>query len=407
MTQTPTLLLSCLRNDPPDVKIQNLRSFQETDWQDILQTSTRFRTTPYLYHTLKPLFPSLKVPADIKKQMQAVYYLSAARNMKVYQQILKLVTEFNKHNIDVILLKGTHLAQFVYGNIALRPMSDIDLLVKKADLAKASHILIDQGYSTKTKDLGISEAHLPPFRGKNKITIELHFNIYRWPLTERFAIDDLWKQAHATSLHGINVLTLSPEDLLIHICVHASILHGFEGGIKSFIDISRTVEHYGTALDWQRLLNISNQMKINNCLYLMLALTKKLIGLSVPEHIMVQLKPDNDMIMDSAEELIFANEAPAVMPVTTFISRLFSNEKKVEKIKILLKRSFPQKETMIHDESITRTSLSYYRIYLTRMGFLLKRHSHQIFKALLKDKDTTASIEYENRKNAIRDWLSS
>jgi hypothetical protein len=66
--------------------------------------------------------------------------------MVLYRQLKEILIEFNKNNIPVILLKGAHLAQFVYGNIALRLMSDIDLLVKKEDLGCACAIIIKYGY---------------------------------------------------------------------------------------------------------------------------------------------------------------------------------------------------------------------------------------------------------------------
>jgi hypothetical protein len=397
-------LLSCLRNDLTVKKIKNLKSLQEDDWDKMLQASARFGTTPLLHLSLKPLFSDLNVPAEIKKQLQEIYYLAAVRNTSLYQHLSNLITLFNREEIPVILLKGAHLAEFVYGNLALRPMSDVDLLVRKEDLSRVIRSLMEQGYRASKEDIGASEDHLTPFKKENSLKIDVHFNILRPPFSERFAVADLWARAQVRSLQGIEVRTLCPEDLLFHLCAHAALYHGFSNGIMPFMDISRTIEHYQAELDWDQLLIRCRQWGLSRCLYLMLALTEKLVGLSVPEHILSAIRPDDDGdTIASAEELLFGK----VMPVTPNISRLFSHEKWPDKWRLFVRRAFPREETMFFQEPMTRNSLSYYLMYLSRIRSISKRHGKTVFRALVKDKDTCASMALENKRNAIIDWLKS
>jgi hypothetical protein len=401
---SPDLLLLCLRNDSPDVKIQNLQALQEEDWQNILQESLRYKTTPLLHHTLKPLLPVLNVPADIKKQMQETYYRAAVRNMKVYQQLSRLASEFNKNNIAVILLKGAHLAEFVYGNLALRPMGDIDLLAKKEDLLKVSRLLMDQGYASQIEDVGSSEHHLAPFIKKNRLRIEVHFNIYKPPFSERFVLEDLWTRSQTHLLHGIEMRTLSPEDLLLHLCVHTALVHGFNNGIMPFIDIFRTVEHYKPNLDWNGLVDKSRQMGLNKCLYLMLTLTDKLMGLAVPKNLWLEIKPaDDEDKLRLAEELLSGKSTP----ITPGIAKLFSDEKWSHKLNHLKRRAFPTGESMIYEKPGDGHLLSHHSVYLSRIRSITKRHGKYVFRVLLRDKEITAAVAYENRRNTMREWLMS
>ncbi|MCP4365035.1 MAG: nucleotidyltransferase family protein [Planctomycetes bacterium] len=83
--------------------------------------------------------------------------------------------------MPVILLKGAHLAQVVYSNIALRPMGDIDILVKKNDLPKAKELLLELGY-TPIKEVDIATAcaysqHISPMIKQNAPPVELHWTL--------------------------------------------------------------------------------------------------------------------------------------------------------------------------------------------------------------------------------------
>jgi len=396
------LLLDCLRNDPPDVKIRNLQVLKEKDWHVVLQQAMRYQMAPLLYSTLKNELPELEVPDEIFKQLKNAYYIAASRNMVLYRQLREILVEFNKNNIPVILLKGAHLAQFVYGNIALRLMSDIDLLAKKEDLGRASEVLINLGYKP-SKDIGTSEVHVPPFRDKNKIKLELHFNIYSPPLTERLSVDDIWRRSNIVSLEGIDVSLLCPEDALIYICVHAAIDHGFDNGLKPFIDIKRIIEYYQGKLEWNKLLLIGRILRVSNCLYLMFASAKLFLGVSIPDYALNALRPADKNMINYAEELMFGKSSL----INSHLSRLFGNEKLSVKMHYIIRRVFPRKETMICEGETSGSLFFYVQAYLTRFGYLFQQYGDKVFRALLKDQKIVNAIEHENKKNAVRDWLVS
>ncbi len=97
--------------------------------------------------------------------------------MRLYRELAQVVRACNDAGVPVILLKGAHLAEAVYGNIALRPMVDVDLLVKQADLMRVHDILIGQGYALAEKsDAACSVVrHMPPFTKDGVPRIEIHY----------------------------------------------------------------------------------------------------------------------------------------------------------------------------------------------------------------------------------------
>jgi len=106
---------------------------------------------------------------------------------------------------------------------------------------------------------------------------------------------------------GIEVLTLCPEDLLLHLCVHASFKHAFDNGIMPLFDISTSIEHYEGDLDWEQVLNRGKEWGVSKCVYLSLFLAKRFASASIPEQIMKDLDVYNDSFDAAAraEELIF------------------------------------------------------------------------------------------------------
>lgn len=88
------------------------------------------------------------------------------------------------------------------------------------------------------------------YRSPDKeMVVEMHWNIM--PALERFNIDadDLWARTRHEIIAGQKAHVLSPEDLLLHISLHAC-KEGFFRGLRSLLDISKIIQHYGEGIDW-------------------------------------------------------------------------------------------------------------------------------------------------------------
>ena len=77
----------------------------------------------------------------------------SVKSLKSIQELLKLSKVLNENKIDFIPLKGAQLILFYYRNLSLRPIRDIDILVKKEEISKIIEILFDQGFTLKISNL--------------------------------------------------------------------------------------------------------------------------------------------------------------------------------------------------------------------------------------------------------------
>ncbi|MEN8218321.1 MAG: nucleotidyltransferase family protein [Pseudomonadota bacterium] len=146
-----------------------------TDWESIVQFAVIYSVAPLLYHRIK----SVNIPASFQHKLLKAYLISASRNTRLYSELSKIIKALQ--DTPVIVLKGAHLAQNVYGNIALRPMNDIDILVRKTDLLKAEKNMLEIGYSSpRQNEIQVACAkhhHLPPLIKQGRVPVDIHWTI--------------------------------------------------------------------------------------------------------------------------------------------------------------------------------------------------------------------------------------
>lgn len=78
--------------------------------------------------------------------MGADYRRAAIRALRLQHALIDLKRIWGKAEIPFFALKGAWLAQHIYLHPALRPMRDIDVLVRANQAAHAYAVLLDNGY---------------------------------------------------------------------------------------------------------------------------------------------------------------------------------------------------------------------------------------------------------------------
>jgi hypothetical protein len=76
------------------------------------------------------------MPAEWLARLRMQYMMNAARNMKMTAELLRILDALKEAGIKAMPLKGPVLAQQLYGDVALRQFSDLDILVAREDANK-------------------------------------------------------------------------------------------------------------------------------------------------------------------------------------------------------------------------------------------------------------------------------
>ena len=238
-------LLNCaIRKDKPlDI------TYKKINWNYIISESKEHSIYPLLYPVIKTISHPDAISSDLKEKWKQDTFNTAIYFAKQIIQISKLFKEFNKANIHVIALKGLILRK-LYPRPDLRTMGDADILIHEEDIEKVKTLLIGMDY-IQTKDA--TPAHIA-FIHKYYSPIEVH-----WKLADTRYLNgvshfenEIWKYAVTNEIGTTKVLSLCPEDFLMHLCIHMAV-HMRSGGfgLRQLSDFVLLVENQGSSIDWE------------------------------------------------------------------------------------------------------------------------------------------------------------
>lgn len=114
-------------------------SFSLADWEALNAVARAEGVAPLLYHVLSETGQSDVMPGYLYDKLRSAYHTTAAHNLLINQELVRVLVALSEHRspalgeIPVVVLKGAALASTVYPSIALRPLSDLDLLILQRD----------------------------------------------------------------------------------------------------------------------------------------------------------------------------------------------------------------------------------------------------------------------------------
>ena len=258
------------------------------DWPRFTQLAMFHRVHPLLYHSLTAI-ECEGIPAEVEAWLKQAALVTAARNLHLAHELGRVIRLLNSNDIPAIPFKGPVLAQAAYGNVGLRPCTDLDLLIPAASFSAVERILLADAYTPapKVQDLtGLRKAFYVyrtkqfAFVREPMLGLDVHTAImppgYAYPV----AFDDLLQRAHPLSVASTTLPNIAAEDLVQILCFHG-IKNRCEA-LKYFCDIAELV-HATPELDWTVVLERADQMRGERILYLGLHLADRLLGLPLPD----------------------------------------------------------------------------------------------------------------------------
>ncbi len=213
------------------------------------------RLMPLLYERFRtngvrhPLLPVLK---GLKKH---TWY----NNRLLFHRAGEAIRALQSAGIDVMVLKGAALSIEYYRDFSLRPMDDVDLLVRYSNARAATQVLLRHGWHEQDEwagQHGLASAvrdyyHGKPWTHSSGHVVDLHWNLLRFCLGPE-ADADFWNDSREASFEGLSVRILNPADQLLHICVYGAAWE-HDAPIR-WIPDALAVLRKAPELDWDRLL---------------------------------------------------------------------------------------------------------------------------------------------------------
>jgi len=377
-----------------------------TAWKDAASLAAGHDLAPLLYTRLKNNDVRARVPVDVWEQLRLAYFSSANRNTRLYRGLRAVLVAFGNAGVPAIVLKGAFLAEAVYGDVAVRPMCDVDLMVPRADLPRAQAILLGLGgtseHATDIEWCCRTSAHLPAVVIHGLI-VEIH-----WTLTAPIGpvsvdVAGLWDRARPASIAGVDVLGLSPEDLLLHLCLSASCRNGLIGGLRPFSDIVETIRRYRREMDWTQVAERAHGWGGARYVGLTLRLAQSLFGVEVPGDVFKRLVPDgpDQRILEAARESVLNQTGyDRLIPVSyDHLGAVSAGDR----AKLAWKRVFLSREDMAARYPASRSAKHLWFYYVLRLRDVNRTYwSHALARARLLTRNPGSS-----RQALVANWLNS
>jgi len=290
------LLLCCARTSrSPEVAEQIETLLQEDmDWEYLIRTARRHGITPLVYWHLSAISPKT-VPESAFQELRGYFHANNLYNLLLTGELLKILSLFKAHGILAVPYKGPALAASVYGNLALREFSDLDILLRRRDVLKAKELLASLRYIPRyqlnraQETALLNDQHQYIFmRDDEKCAVELH-----WEITEHFSFsldpERMWRRLEQMTLAGDTVPTLSPEDTLLILCAHGA-KHLWEQ-LEWICDVAELIKAYRD-IRWERVIVQASELGGERMLLLGLFLAHELLEAPLPEKISQRINAD-------------------------------------------------------------------------------------------------------------------
>jgi hypothetical protein len=266
--------------------------------QALARWCVRCGLAPLAYRRCAGIFPALA------ESLAESYFRSAGDNILRFHELSQILNRFRAAGIPVVALKGAALAEMAYGGIALRPMGDVDLWLRDADMPAAVAIMRELGFREHTK------ADRPPalqslaggevqFYGRYGL-VELHRSPFAgWWLHWTAAVDDesIWARTEPLVLDGGRspgeegwARQLAAEDMMIQVAVHMAVNHQFGMvAVRGLMDAALTAR--ARPLDWGTIARLARRWRVATAVWAALDLAQQLIGLAGVEEALSPLRP--------------------------------------------------------------------------------------------------------------------
>lgn len=411
-------LLECLGGMSGQVRDRRRTQLLESDWQGVADSALKHGLRPLLYERLTSDTSKVNVPDTVLEPLREAFLVNGLRNTLLYRDLGKVLGAFRQKGVAVIVLKGAHLAQLVYRTIASRQMADIDLLVKPNDLEQVAVTLLENDYACQIESHDIERwrdqhpgsHHLPSFTKRLRPRLELHWAIS--PPPNAAEVPDVWEDARLASIAGVEARVLSPEDLLIHLCLHSR-LHRFSQGLRPVCDLSAAIRRYQWELDWNKVICRAKAWRAEQCVYLGLWLGKKLMEAPVPECVLMALLPNGldacwaalamETVLSGAE---VPSETEYALQLVDPRLRWGGAASRSGKARFLLRKIFPPRDHMSRymaaKHALPLSPLRNYTCYITRALDLLS-----VGVRLARDQAARGASSDSARRLRWNGWLDA
>lgn len=262
--------------------------YDNVKWDEIIDLANKHKVEGIIYLALRKSNLTSKIGEkriNLLKQKAAITGITQSNHIF---GLSKIFNKINEKDIPIIVLKGLVVRDF-YPQPDQRSMNDADILVHKDDVEKVKNLLIEMGYvfledHKASHHIALVHARYP--------MIEVHWNLFK---RDGFSNELehyerlIWNKAIKVNVGESEVLSLSYEDLALHLCMHmAAHLAATGFGVRQLCDLVLLVENKGEEIDWNGFIMKARMYGFEKFSLIMFLLCKELFDMEIPKELKIK-----------------------------------------------------------------------------------------------------------------------
>ena len=233
------------------------------------------------------------------------------RALWLTRELLNIHRHLQTRGLEVLPYKGPVLAERLYGNVAMRQFSDLDLLIRSADLPAIKDGLAELGYEPGLRLEKAAERDylksgyeytFDGARGRN--LLELKWQILPRFYSIGFDVNEFFQRASVVTIEGQRLRTLCDQDLMLVLCVHAA-KHAWKqiSWLCEIIQLARS-----HAIDWKALRAEAESLGITRIVAVTFLLAQKLLGATLPVELEIEKDAGAEILVQRIVPLTVGEE---------------------------------------------------------------------------------------------------
>jgi hypothetical protein len=316
---------------------------QPVDWHKLLRLADHHGVTSLLYQTLAPLQDA--IPSGALPALRQSCETNIRKSLFLTRELIRILDCLDRLGIEVIPYKGLVMSEVYYGDMALRQSGDMDMFVRKQDVARIKTLVRDFGYTPRVfvpedaEQAYIASGYECTFdspAGKNLLELQ-------WAPQPRFYavdfdMDGLFERAVNITFADRAVKTPSPEDLLLILSMHAA-KHVW-GRLIWLCDIAQILKRANLNWDWIR--SQARSLGIERILHITLLLANQLLGAEIPSILEASIRGDKSAQL-FAEQIVISVATGATYEeeqVSYFRLMMRLRERRMDRLRFLTRLAF-------------------------------------------------------------------
>lgn len=233
----------------------------------------------------------------VRSTLRLMQREAAANELQHYRHLGHIIKTLRTAGIEAVVLKGAALARWTYREVGLRPITNLDLLVRTEAIPAVHRTLLQAGYSTAHGVPNASEQRLwqgqvyydPAWR---RSPVDIHWQYAGAPFFFEIDYAGVFARSRPVIVDGEYVLVPSAEDMLIALSIHF-LRESWHGAprLRYLCDIAEVA--YSHAINRVDLIDLAGQTPgLGPALYLTLGASVQLLGAPLTEAVFERLRPN-------------------------------------------------------------------------------------------------------------------